>query len=261
MAIDKMMDLGKNASVIRELFEYGKKRKAQIGQDKVFDFSIGNPSVPCPKEFTDALKRIVNETDPIQLHAYTSASGDQTTKEAICSFIKKTYGANASENLIYMTCGAAASLTISLKALATTGDEVVTFAPFFPEYTVFTEATGARLVSVFPDSQFQLDSKAFEDVINENTKVVIINSPNNPTGAVFTEDSIKGISEILTKKSEEYSHPIYILADEPYRELTYGAFVPYIKLLQKHYSSLLLFKEPLFTRRKDRLHKCLSGCR
>lgn len=229
MLNEKMVSLGSRRSVIREIFEYGKKRKAEIGVENVFDFSLGNPSVPAPAAVTAALERIIKETDPVRLHGYTSAQGDMAVRAKIAGSIEKRFGFPANKDLIYMTCGAAASLTVTLNALVNSGDEIIIPAPFFPEYRVFAENAGARVVTVMcREPDFQLDIKAIESAVNEKTKAIIINSPNNPTGAVFSPDTIKALSDMLVRKQAEYGTDIYIIADEPYRELSYGAEVPYI---------------------------------
>lgn len=229
MLNEKMVSLGSRRSVIREIFEYGKKRKAEIGEENVFDFSLGNPSVPAPAAVTAALERIIKETDPVRLHGYTSAQGDMAVRAKIAGSIEKRFGFPANKDLIYMTCGAAASLTVTLNALVNSGDEIIIPAPFFPEYRVFAENAGARVVTLMcREPDFQLDIKAIESAVNEKTKAIIINSPNNPTGAVFSPDTIKALSDMLVRKQAEYGTDIYIIADEPYRELSYGAEVPYI---------------------------------
>lgn len=229
MLNEKMVSLGSRRSVIREIFEYGKKRKAEIGEENVFDFSLGNPSVPAPATVTAGLERIIKETDPVRLHGYTSAQGDMAVRAKIAGSIEKRFGFPANKDLIYMTCGAAASLTVTLNALVNSGDEIIIPAPFFPEYRVFAENAGARVVTVMcREPDFQLDIKAIESAVNEKTKAIIINSPNNPTGAVFSPDTIKALSDMLVRKQAEYGTDIYIIADEPYRELSYGAEVPYI---------------------------------
>ena len=238
MLNEKMVGLGSRRSVIREIFEYGKKRKAEIGEESVFDFSLGNPSVPTPAAVTAALERTIKETDPVKLHGYTSAQGDMAVRAKIAKSIEKRFGFPANKDLIYMTCGAAASLTVTLNALVNCGDEIIIPAPFFPEYRVFAENAGARVVTVQcrkPD--FQLDIKAIESAVTEKTKAIIINSPNNPTGAVFSPDTIKALSDMLNDKQAEYGTDIYIIADEPYRELSYGAEVPYIP---KYYANTIV---------------------
>ena len=220
---EKMMGLGAKSSVIRELFEYGKKRKAEIGDDKVFDYSIGNPSVPAPAKVNETLVKIITETDPVKLHGYTSAAGDIGVRTAIASYLNNKYGAGVGMENIYMTVGAAASLTISLTALTNAGDEVIVLAPFFPEYRVFAEKAGAKLVVVQSDPKdFQIDFAALEAAISEKTKAIIVNSPNNPTGAVLTLDTLNKLAKLLEDKQREYGHDIYIISDEPYRELVYG---------------------------------------
>ena len=238
MLNEKMVGLGSRRSVIREIFEYGKKRKAEIGEENVFDFSLGNPSVPTPAAVTAALERIIKETDPVRLHGYTSAQGDMAVRAKIAESIEKRFGFPANKDLIYMTCGAAASLTVTLNALINSGDEVIIPAPFFPEYRVFAENAGAHVVTVMcREPDFQLDIKAIENSVTEKTKAIIINSPNNPTGAVFSPDTVKALSDMLDKKQAEYGTDIYIIADEPYRELSYGAEVPYIP---KYYANTVV---------------------
>lgn len=238
MLNEKMVGLGSRRSVIREIFEYGKKRKAEIGEENVFDFSLGNPSVPTPSAVTAALERIIKETDPVRLHGYTSAQGDMAVRAKIAESIEKRFGFPANKDLIYMTCGAAASLTVTLNALINSGDEVIIPAPFFPEYRVFAENAGTRVVTVMcREPDFQLDIKAIESAVTKKTKAIIINSPNNPTGAVFSPDTVKALSDMLDKKQAEYGTDIYIIADEPYRELSYGAEVPYIP---KYYANTVV---------------------
>ncbi len=232
MVREDMLALGRRRSVIREIFEYGNRRKAEIGAQNVFDFSLGNPSVPAPAVVTETLERLIAETPAEKLHAYTSAAGDMGVRTAIAEYVTKTFGLEVPSSLIYMTVGAAASLTVTLHALVGAGDEVIAFAPFFPEYRVFVEKTGAAL-KVVPCTAgtFQIDAKALADAITPATKAVIVNSPNNPTGAVQTEDSIRALAAVLTEKSVQYGHPIYLISDEPYRELTYdNTPVPYIPL-------------------------------
>lgn len=221
--------LGKVRSVIRELFEYGKKRKAEIGEENVYDFSLGNPSVPAPKEVGEELKRLISQTDPVFLHGYTSAQGDFGVRSAIANNLKERYGANLSADLIYMTCGAAASLCITLNALLNEGEEVITFAPFFPEYSVFTANAGGKLVSVGCDDDFQPNVEEFKRALNERTRAVIINSPNNPSGVVYTEEKIKSLCAVLKEHYNLTGNRVFIVSDEPYRELVFGNVkVPFI---------------------------------
>ena len=229
-----MLALGQAPSVIRETFEYGNRRAKEIGRENVFDFSLGNPSVPAPQSVQDTICHLVNTCDPIQLHGYTSAVGAEPVRAAIAANLNERYDAGLSANDLYMTCGAAASLTVTLHAILNPEDECITFAPFFPEYRVFVEATGAAFTVIPADTDsFQMNLKAFEQTVSQRTKAVIINTPNNPTGVVFTEENLRAFCEILRTKSAEYGHPIYLIADEPYRELVYDdtTKVPYLTKL------------------------------
>ena len=223
------VNLGKVRSSILELFEYGKKRKAEIGAENVFDFSIGNPSVPAPKEVEETLLGLLN-TDPVALHGYTSAQGDLEARAAISDYLNKRFSTSLDADCIYMTCGASASLTVTLNALCNGGDEVITFAPFFPEYRVFAAHAGAKLVALESGETFQPDIKKLERALNENTKAVLINSPNNPSGVVYREEVIKELCAVLERHTLKTGNPVYLISDEPYRELVFddGIKVPFI---------------------------------
>lgn len=227
---EKMYALGSKRSEIRELFEYGKKRIAEVGAENVYDFSLGNPSVPAPECVKDALTDLICNSDPVAIHGYTSAQGDMAVRKAVADHIVKSHGTECTANDFYMTCGAAASLTISLSALATEGDETIILAPYFPEYKVFAAQAGMKCVEVkCREEDFQIDFDAFEAALGEHTKAVIINSPNNPSGAVFSEDTIKKLAEILENAQKKFDRNIFIIADEPYRELVYDDIkVPFI---------------------------------
>ena len=237
----KMYGLGSKRSIIREIFEYSKSRAMEIGKDKVFDFSLGNPSVPAPKEVDETIKELLDTQSSVLLHGYSSAQGDATVRSVIANNINERFNAGVTPNHIYMTCGAAASLSICLRAVIedNSNDEVIVFAPFFTEYRVFVENAGGKLVISKPaEKTLQVDIKDFESKINENTKAVIVNSPNNPSGVVYSEDTIKALCEVLKKKSQEYGKVIYLIADEPYRELVYsGVDVPY---LMNYYDNTLV---------------------
>ena len=230
MYTESLVKLGKVRSEIREIFEYGNKRKAEIGADKVFDFSIGNPSVPAPKSVDNAIIDLVENFDSVALHGYTSAQGDGKVRETIANYVNKRFGTDITANNIYMTCGAAASLTIVMNAIMQKDDECIVFTPYFPEYGVFLERTGAKLVAVDSEEKtFQIDIDKFEKAITEKTKAVIINSPNNPSGVVYTVETIEKMCKVLNDKQEEYGHPIFLITDEPYRELVYDdTEVPYM---------------------------------
>ncbi len=227
---EKMYALGSRRSVIREIFEYSKQRSAEIGAENVFDFSLGNPSVEPPEEIADAIRALLSSGDQTLLHGYTSAQGDAETRRVIAKEIAARHGVGMSPDLIYMTCGAAASLTITLRALLNEGEECLVFAPFFTEYRVFVENAGGRLVISGPQpGSFQADIPDFAARINQNTKAVILNSPNNPSGVVYSEETIREICRVMRERAAEYGHPIYLIADEPYRELVYdGVQVPYL---------------------------------
>ena len=227
---EDMYKIGAKGSDIRELFEYGKRRKLEIGDDKVFDFSIGNPSVPSPSIVNETLIDLIQNVEPTKLHGYTSASGDNYVKSEIANYINNKYNANVSKDLIYMTCGAAASLSITFKALLNPNDEVIVIAPYFPEYKVFVENAFGKIVVVNSKlPSFLPDFDDLENKINENTKAVIINSPNNPTGVVYGKDVIEELASVLKKKEKELGTNIYLVSDEPYRELVYGdVVVPFI---------------------------------
>ena len=226
-----MLALGQAPSVIRETFEYGNRRAKEIGRENVFDYSLGNPSVPAPESVHESIRRMMNEVDSVQLHGYTSAIGAEGTRQAVADHINSLFGTGVSASDIYMTCGAAASLTVTLHAILCPGDSCMTFAPFFPEYRVFVEAANAKLTVVPADlDKFQMNLTAFEQLITPETKAVIINTPNNPTGVVYTEENLKAFCDILRAKEAEYGHTIYLIADEPYRELVYddNTKVPYL---------------------------------
>lgn len=238
MINEKMQALGAKRSVIRELFEYGKKRKAEIGEEKVYDFSLGNPSVPSPECVNQELTRLISEENPVLLHGYTSAQGDASVRGAIAEYINEKYGESITADCLYMSVGAAAALTASLTALVNPGEEVIVPAPYFPEYKVFIERCGGVIREVGCDEDLQLDTAAIEAAINERTAAIIINSPNNPTGAVYSEENIKALCEVLYRCEERLGRPIYLISDEPYRELVYdGVSVPY---LTKYYNDTLV---------------------
>lgn len=225
-----MYELGSHRSVIRDLFEFGKKRAAEVGADKVYDFSLGNPNVPAPDGVKEAAERLLAMPDNTVLHGYTSAQGDAEVRKAVADNINARFGAGVSPDLIYMTCGAAASLTVTLNALYEDSDEFILLAPFFPEYSVFVKAAGGTPVVVpFDEKTFAPDLSALEKAVTPRTKGIIVNSPNNPSGTVYTRKTLDGIVSLLERKSAEYGRKIVLIADEPYRELVYDDIeVPYL---------------------------------
>ena len=237
---EKMYELGSKRSAIRELFEYGKQRAAIVGAENVYDFSLGNPSIPAPECVNETIRKLTEELNSISLHGYTSAQGDVDTRRAIAEYLNQTYGTKFHADNFYMTMGAAASLSICFKALTTSEeDEFIVNAPFFPEYTVIIQAAGAKPVIVPADTKdFQINFEELEKCISEHTKGIIINSPNNPSGAVYSEATIQKLVELCTRKSEEFGTQIFILADEPYREIAYdGVEVPFVT---KYYNNTLV---------------------
>lgn len=239
MYSQKMYELGSKKSTIREIFEYGKQRAAIVGEENIYDFSLGNPNVPTPNFVKEAIIDILNEEEPCAVHGYTVAPGDPQVRTTLANSINERFGTSFGMQNLFITAGAAASITICFKALAVEGDEFITFAPYFPEYKCFVESVGCELKVVPADiDTFQIHFEKFEEMINKNTKAVIINSPNNPSGVVYSEETIQKLAEILKKKSEEFGRPIFIISDEPYREVVYdGAEVPYVT---KYYANTLV---------------------
>ncbi len=239
MYSQKMYELGSKKSTIRAIFEYGKQRAAIVGEENIYDFSLGNPNVPTPEFVKQAIFDILNEEEPCDVHGYTVAPGDPKVREILANSINERFGTNFGMQNLFITAGAAASITICFKALAEEGDNFITFAPYFPEYKCFVESVGSELKVVPADiDTFQINFEKFEEMIDAHTKAVIINSPNNPSGVVYSEETIKKLAEVLSKKSEEYGRPIFIISYEPYREVVYdGAFVPYVT---KYYTNTLV---------------------
>ena len=229
MVSERMKGLGTARSVIRELFEYGKLRAAQVGAENVYDFSLGNPSVPAPAAVNETAIRLLTEQGD-QIHCYTSAQGDQGARQRFADSLNRRFGAHYTADQFYITVGAAASLCCVFNGLACPGDEFVVFAPYFPEYQVFIEGAGARMVLIPPEIEgFQIDFAAFEAAVGPHTKGVVVNSPNNPSGVVYSRETLERLADVLTRKSREYGHPIYLISDEPYREIVYPGFqVPWI---------------------------------
>ncbi len=230
MISDKMKKLVNNNSVIRQMFEEGKKLASIYGKENVYDFSLGNPSVPAPKEVNEAIKNIVDSEESISLHGYMSNSGYEDVREAIANSINQKFNTDFDENNIIMTVGAASGMNIVLKSILNPNEEVIVFAPYFVEYKNYVNNYDGKIVEVLcKESDFQPDLEEFEQKINKNTRAVIINSPNNPTGVVYSESTLKAISEILEKKQKELNITIFLISDEPYRELVYDDIeVPYV---------------------------------
>ena len=221
--------LGSNRSVIRELFEYGRQRAAIVGAENVYDYSLGNPSIPAPKEVEQAIRDILTDTPSLAIHGYTSAIGDFETRKAIADDLNRRYNAGIAPEDLFIGCGAAPELVATFTALSIPGGEVLAVAPYFPEYKPFVNQAGMTLKVVPADVPgFQIKLDAVESMLTEKTVAIIINSPNNPAGTVYTAETLKALADLLTRKGQEFGHPIYIVADEPYRELAYGVEVPFI---------------------------------
>lgn len=225
---ETLYERGNAPSAIRELFAYGMERKAQIGEDKVFDFSIGNPSVPAPDSVAETIRELADMA-PAQLHAYSAAQGLESTRAAIAENLNKRFGTHYTADNLYLTMGAAACLSACFTALIKPGDEIIVIAPYFPEYRIWIEFAGGVCVEVpAREDNFQIDLDALEQAITEKTKAVVINTPNNPVGTVYTRETLEGLADVLVQAEQRFGHDIYLISDEPYRELTYGVEVPWV---------------------------------
>ncbi len=230
---EKMYALGTNGCCIRELSEYGQAQAAVVGAENIFDFSIGNPSIPTPAAVMDALREILADTEPLAIHSYTSATGDLQARQAIAQDLNSRFDCGAAAEDLFLGCGAAPELCAVFKALAVPGSRILAVAPFFTEYQPWAEGAGAEFAVVPADIPgFQIRLEAVDALLTPNTAAIIINSPNNPAGTVYTEQTLKDLADLLCQKEREFGHPIFIVADEPYRELVYdgakASFIPNI---------------------------------
>ena len=227
--------LGSVSSYIREVFEYGRQQAKIVGEENVFDYSLGNPSIPAPEKVNETIINILNTESSIKVHGYTSGPGDDSIREAVAKNLTERFGKVIRPANLFFTCGAAPALMTALTALACEDSEVIAIAPFFPEYKPFIESSGNKFVRVPADTtSFQIDMAALESLVNEHTQAIIVNSPNNPSGVVFSQETLEKVGAILGAAAEKYGHPIYIIADEPYRELVYdGVEVPFIPNVYK----------------------------
>ena len=226
--------LGANRSCIRDLFEYGRARAAVVGEENVFDFTLGNPSIPAPAEVNETICRILQDTDSLLVHGYTTAVGDLETRQAIAADLNSRYGANTAAEDFFLGSGAAPELVAVFRALAVEGGEILAIAPYFPEYKPFAENAGMIFKVVPPDvPNFQISLPAVEEMLTERTQAVILNSPNNPSGVVYTRETLEQLAALLERKAAQFGHPIYIISDEPYRELAYGVEVPFLPLIYR----------------------------
>ncbi len=230
MIAEKMKPLVQNNSAIRAMFEEGNKLRAKYGADKVFDFSLGNPNVPAPQQVKDAIIDLVNQEDPVVLHSYMNNAGFEDVRQSIAESLNRRFGTNFQARNLIMTVGAASGLNVILKTVVNPGEEVIVFAPYFLEYGSYVRNYDGKLVEITPDtSTFQPNLQEFEQKITAKTRAVIVNTPHNPTGVVYSEETIQKMASILEAKQKEFNSVIYLISDEPYRELAYdGVKVPYL---------------------------------
>ena len=229
MINQKAYELGTNSCVIRELAAYGRARAAEVGEENVYDYTIGNPSIPTPAEVDDTIRAILQDTPSLAIHSYTSATGDLATRQAIADDLNVRFNAGAGADDLFLGCGAAPELTAVFYALSRPGAEILAIAPYFTEYKPFVEASGCVFKVVPPDvPNFQIRLDQVEAMLSPDTVAIIVNSPNNPSGVVYSAQTLQALAQLLERKGKEYGHPIYIVADEPYRELAYGVEVPFI---------------------------------
>ncbi len=238
MIVQKYKDMLKGKSVIRQLSEFATARGEEIGYENVFDYSLGNPSVPVPQEFTDVMIDMLQNCDPMELHGYSQSLGIPSVRRAIAQSLNKRFGMNYTENHIFMTTGAAGAIAHAIRCVTRQGDEILTFAPYFPEYNPYVNLSGAVLKVVPANVEdFQINFDAFEEMLTDKVMAVLINTPNNPSGIVYTTETIKKLAALMSEKSKEYGHDIFLISDEPYREIVFeGTDAPYIS---KFYSNTL----------------------
>ena len=237
MVNQELYTLGTAPNAIRKLFAYGLEQSKKIGAENVYDYSIGNPSIPAPEKVNESIKEILDECDSIKVHGYSMAAGFDATRAAVAADLTERFGLDVSADELFFTCGAAPALVSVIKALTVNRDtEIMIIAPFFPEYVPFVASNGAKPVIIPADTAaFQIDFEKVEQAINASTQAIIVNSPNNPSGVVYTEETLSRLAGILERKGAEYGHPIYIIADEPYRELVYGGVkVPFIPSIYRN---------------------------
>ena len=239
MLVQKYKDMLSGKSVIRQLSEFATARGQEIGYENVFDYSLGNPSVPVPQEFTDVMIRMLTEKNPMELHGYSPSLGITSVREAIAASLEKRFGIPYRKEHIFMASGAAGALSHAFRLVTEPGDEILTFAPFFPEYHPYVDLTGAVLKVVPPNTEtFQINFDAFEELLTEKVKAVLINTPNNPSGIVYSTETIQRLTDILKEKSAKYGHEIYLISDEPYREIIFEGV--YSHCVSKFYDNSIM---------------------
>lgn len=247
MIVQKYKDMLQGKSVIRQLSEFATARGQEIGYENVFDYSLGNPSVPVPQQFTDTMIHMLQERNPMELHGYSQSLGIPAVRDKVAASLNKRFGMHYTGKHIFMTTGAAGAIAHAVRCVAGPGDEILTFAPFFPEYTPYINLTGASLKVVPANTQnFQINFEAFEEMLTDKVAAVLINTPNNPSGMVYSTDTIKELARIMTEKSEKYGHDIFLISDEPYREIVFeGVDAPYPSKFYKNTLSCYSFSKSL----------------
>lgn len=247
MIVQKYKDMLQGKSVIRQLSEFATARGAEIGYENVFDYSLGNPSVPVPQQFTDIMIQMLQERNPMELHGYSQSLGIPAVRAKVAASLNKRFGMNYTGNHIFMTTGAAGAIAHAVRCVTQPGDEVLTFAPYFPEYNPYINLTGAQLQVVPANTEnFQINFEAFEGMLTEKVAAVLINTPNNPSGMVYSTDTIKRLATIMTEKSKQYGHDIFLISDEPYREIVFaGVDAPYPSAYYRNTLSCYSFSKSL----------------
>lgn len=247
MVVQKYKDMLKGKSVIRQLSEFATARGEEIGYENVFDYSLGNPSVPVPQAFTDTMIRMLQEKNPMELHGYSQSLGIPSVREKVAESLNQRFGMKYTAQHIFMTSGAAGAIAHAVRCVAEPGDEVLTFAPYFPEYNPYINMTGAVLKVVPADTaSFQINFEAFEEMLTERVAAVLINTPNNPSGIVYSTETISELARIMTEKAGKYGHDIFLISDEPYREITFaGVDAPYPSKFYKNTLSCYSFSKSL----------------
>lgn len=247
MIVQKYKDMLQGKSVIRQLSEFATARGQEIGYENVFDYSLGNPSVPVPQQFTNTMIHMLQERNPMELHGYSQSLGIPAVRDKVAASLNKRFGMHYTGKHIFMTTGAAGAIAHAVRCVAGPGDEILTFAPFFPEYSPYINLTGAVLKVVPANTQnFQINFEAFEEMLTDKVAAVLINTPNNPSGMVYSTDTIKELARIMTEKSEKYGHDIFLISDEPYREIVFeGVDAPYPSKFYKNTLSCYSFSKSL----------------
>ncbi len=247
MIVQKYKDMLQGKSVIRQLSEFATARGAEIGYENVFDYSLGNPSVPAPQQFTDTMIRLLREKDPMELHGYSQSLGIPAVRDKVAASLNKRFGMQYTGNHIFMTTGAAGAIAHAVRCVSQPGDEILTFAPYFPEYAPYINLTGAQLKVVPANTEdFQINFDAFEEMLTEKVAAVLINTPNNPSGMAYSTETIRQLAAVMTEKSELYGHDIFLISDEPYREIVFeGVDAPYPSRFYQNTLSCYSFSKSL----------------